>query len=69
MAAVNQCQAMGATPINASSCFAEREVTLSQIDSMYQNGEINQQEADRMATQWLIDNKADGTVFATVLKR
>ena len=36
-------------PINASSCHAECLPTLSEIDSMWQNGEIDTEEAKRMA--------------------
>jgi polyhydroxyalkanoate synthesis regulator phasin len=55
--------------INSSSPFAERELTLSEIDSMYQNGEINEDQARKMATKMLIQNNADGSVFQAVLTR
>ncbi len=61
-------QGFKSSSINASNCHAERELTLSQVDSMYQNGEINQVEAKRMAITVLIDLDATGEVFATILK-
>lgn len=41
--------------INKHSPFAEREITLTEIDSMFQNGEINEKEARDMVVQWAVD--------------
>lgn len=46
---------MKGSNINPSSCFAERELTLSEIDSRFQNGEIDKQEAERLSIQWAVD--------------
>ena len=61
-------QGYGKTPINASSPFAERELTLSQIDSMLYNGEINRDEAQSMALQVLCNLDATKEVFTAVIK-
>jgi hypothetical protein len=38
--------------VNQYSPHAEREVTLTEIDSMLHNGEINMDEAKEMAIRW-----------------
>ena len=52
-----------ASSINPSSCFAERELTLSDIDSMYHNGEISLYEAQAM----VIKIAADSTMPREIL--
>lgn len=37
--------------INHHSPFASRDLTLSEIDSMWQNGEITQEEAENLAVE------------------
>jgi len=46
-----------ASCINASSPFAEREITLTQIDNMWEAGEINTQEAKNMIIKWAVETK------------
>lgn len=48
-------QGYKSSSINATSCFAEREVTLTEIDSMLVNGEINKDEAKILTIQWAVD--------------
>lgn len=45
-------------PINASSPHAERTLTLSEIDSKWQNGELTLREAKRMAAEMCGNNLA-----------
>ena len=66
MAAVNKCQGFGSSPINASSPFAEREMSLSQIDSTYQNGEISHSQAKEMAIYFLAENNAPKEMYLAI---
>lgn len=43
--------------INASSPYAERELSLSEIDSKYQNGEISREEAISLSLNLIGNNK------------
>ena len=40
--------------INQHNIFAEREVTLTDIDSMFQNGEIGVKEARELTVTWAV---------------
>ncbi len=57
--------------VNASNPFAEREVTLSQIDSMWQNGEITGDQARDMAISMATHSKYIGAseVLPAVLQK
>ena len=58
MAAVNSCQRVKGSPINASSPFADRTLTLSEVDSLYQNGEWTSEQC----YQWAL-NQEDARIL------
>jgi len=51
-------QGYKSSSINQYSEMAEREVTLSDIDSKLFNGEITTNKAREMMIQWAVDNEA-----------
>lgn len=59
----------GSTPINADSPFAERELTLSDIDSMFQNGAISEVEARNMAIGIALGSRDTETILKVVLAK
>jgi len=67
----NTYQGIKSSSINASNPHAERELTLSEIDSMYQNSEISADEAKAMAVNMASDYQFKGSdlVFVAVLRK
>lgn len=66
---VNMTNRMGAkgSSINASSPHAERELTLSEIDSLYYNSEITREEAKNKVVAWAL-NTGNEALLPTVLR-
>lgn len=60
---INGCQNFKETSINRHSPYAERIPTLSEIDSLYQNGEINEGEARDMATKMAMRSRKHSFVM------
>lgn len=54
--------------INQYSPFAERELTLSDIDSMFQNGEITVEEAQKMALRIVAETNDTAILHALIRK-
>jgi hypothetical protein len=52
-----------------SSPFAEQTLTLSQIDSMYQNGEIDADTAKEMAVEMALETKGTNLILEAVLSK
>lgn len=59
-------QGFKSSSINASHPQAEREITLTQIDSMYSNGEIGVQEAKKLVVQWAVDT-GNATLLPSII--
>jgi len=60
---INGCQRFKETSINRHSPYAERIPTLSEIDSLYQNGDLSESEARDMATKMALSSRKHSFVM------